>query len=189
MVCAGTRLRGLPGIISLALGLFTSCPPSQVYTNGVPNLREVDPAVYRGGQPRDEGWGYLHSLGIKTVVKLNQPVGGSDEMATRFGMTVIALPIPPTGPSDTRIEPDESTVASAVAALMNRRLRPLFIHCDRGVDRTGLVVGLYRVLHDHWPKDRAYHEMLENGFHPQLHGLRRFWEQFDGTLPGIGPPR
>ena len=50
-----------------------------------------------------------------------------------------------------------------------------FVHCSHGQDRTGLLVGLYR-LKQGWAKTNAYTEMLTNGFHPALHGLHEFWE-------------
>jgi tyrosine-protein phosphatase SIW14 len=56
------------------------------------------------------------------------------------------------------------------------------VHCTHGQDRTGLVVGLYRTIHDGWTKTDAYREMLQLGFHPELRGLREFWEDF------VAPP-
>src|SRR6185437_4086622 len=45
-----------------------------------------------------------------------------------------------------------------------------------GQDRTGLVVGSYRVWVDHWKKDRARCEMKSFHFHALLlPGLARFW--------------
>ena len=51
-----------------------------------------------------------------------------------------------------------------------------FIHCTHGHDRTGLVVGCYRVLKQGWTKNDAYAEMLQHGFHPELLGLYLFWD-------------
>jgi protein tyrosine/serine phosphatase len=33
--------------------------------------------------------------------------------------------------------------------LQNKSRGPIFIHCRRGADRTGTVVALYRIEHDH----------------------------------------
>ena len=147
---------------------------------GVPHFHEVRPGVYRGGQPTDAGWAYLKSLGIKTVVKLDLPAEGSDAQAERLGMTVIDASGPPSDLGDVLGSPKPERLRLAVGALDDARRRPVFVHCLHGQDRTGLVVGLFRVLHDGYSKDAAYKEMKKNGFHRSLHGLREVWEEFDG---------
>ena len=44
-----------------------------------------------------------------------------------------------------------------------------------GQDRTGLIVGAYRVWVQHWTKADAQREMMQRGFHPTLPGLANFW--------------
>ena len=51
-----------------------------------------------------------------------------------------------------------------------------YVHCEHGQDRTGLTIGIYRVQHDGWTKEKAYNEMIAHGFHKSLHGLDDFWE-------------
>lgn len=141
------------------------------WTSGVPNLHQVEPGLYRGGQPTEQGWAYLKSLGVTNVVKLNEEREGSDAGAVKAGMTVVYLPIS----VGQQIEggPKLSTVAKAVA-----NMQPgVFVHCSHGQDRTGLVVGVYRVWIDKWSKERAYQEMLANGFHPLLKGLWDYWQE------------
>lgn len=52
-----------------------------------------------------------------------------------------------------------------------------YVHCERGQDRTGLIVGVYRVKVEHWTKADAYQEMLKHGFHPILRGLCWSWQE------------
>ncbi len=59
--------------------------------NGVPNFAEVQAGLYRGGQPNEQGWQFLRSLGVTNVVKLNREV--ADTPADR--MIVHFIPLPP----------------------------------------------------------------------------------------------
>jgi len=137
--------------------------------------------VWRGGQPTtSEGWAYLKTLGVRRVVKLNfEPTEGSDDGARELGLEVDVLSMQPEGDEDvfdelagTVVRPDPKLVDQAVAVLA---AGDAFVHCTHGQDRTGLVVGELRVRRQGWTRDRAWEEMLEHGFHPELLGLTSFW--------------
>lgn len=66
--------------------------------------------------------------------------------------------------------PRQSDLISAVELIGGK----VFIHCEHGEDRTGLVVGCFR-LSQGWTKDDAYAEMLAHYFHPLLQGLQGRW--------------
>jgi hypothetical protein len=163
-------------------------------TSGVPNFElvrgtdtEAGHAVYRGGQPTEGGWEYLRSIGINTVVKLNDAQAeswgqGEDEPARRLGMKVVVTSIPPRDYGiDLRSVPQpfeklpEDTVALAVATLASPG--KVFVHCTHGRDRTGLVVGLFRYFVQQWPASDAYQEMKREGFRPINANLFIFWEK------------
>lgn len=140
--------------------------------HGIANLFAVEQGILRGGQPNAEGWAYLQGHGILDVVKLNEESEASDEMAAKMGMNVYYFPIPWWRQMIWR--PRQSDLVAAVALLKPRT----FIHCERGEDRTGLVVGCFR-LSQGWTKDDAYAEMLAHGFHPALQGLQGRWNSED----------
>jgi len=140
------------------------CATHQI-SHGIPNLAQVEPGVWRGGQPDSEGWEYLKSLGIKRDIKLNTSHEASDSLAISNGMQIIYLPI--NLEQMTIGKPDTNKLDSAIAALGSGT----FVHCEHGQDRTGLIVGAYRVKVEHWTKKQAYQEMLSHGFHPMLRGL------------------
>ena len=153
---------------------------------GVPNFREVAPGVYRGGHPTAAGWEFLRSKGVKTVVKLHLPSEGSDDEAAALGMTVIDASGPPATIKDVFGAPKPERLGLAVESLRDESLRPIFVHCLHGEDRTGLIVGFYRVLHDGKTKEVAYKEMRLYGFHRSLRGLRAVWKRFNGrSIPGL----
>lgn len=166
-------------IIALCLAAL-ACSPT-VYTHGVPNLVMVETGLWRSGQPTAEGWAYLQSLGIRTVVKLNFDSEGSDDGARALGMTVHELSIQPEGDKDvfdnlvnTFVAPDASRIASAEAVIAAGGA--VLVHCSHGQDRTGIVIGIHRLEHERWSKQAAYGEMIAHHFHPELNGLHEFWE-------------
>ena len=61
------------------------------------------------------------------------------------------------------------------------------IHCKNGHDRTGLVVGMLRIVVDGWDKHHAWVEMLDRGYHPELIGLDRAFHDFANPSSGSRP--
>ncbi|UPT73869.1 MAG: tyrosine-protein phosphatase [Elusimicrobiota bacterium] len=152
---------------------------------GILNFHEVSTGIYRGGQPTTEGWAFLKEKGVKTVVKLNFEEEGSDAQARTLGMTVIDASGPPATIKNVWGAPKPERLQLAVNALGDKRLHPIYVHCLHGQDRTGLVVGLHRVINEGVPKQTAWEEMKRIGFHRSLRGLRAVWRKFDGkTIPG-----
>jgi len=162
--------------ILIAILILTCGCSSTVYTHGVPNLAQVGPGVWRSGQPTTAAaWAYLRSIGVKRVVKLNFEEEGSDDGARAAGMEVVYLPIEPSGDVFTVFaKPDASRVDAAVAAMGAGG--GVLTHCTHGQDRTGEIVAIYRIRHDHWRKSSARREMIALGFHPELPGLEDYWE-------------
>ncbi len=177
-------------ILLLALVIFgISChlniASPMNYTDDVPNLEQVNPGVWRSGEPRsDAGWAYLKSIGITKVIKLNYDSEGSDDGARRAGMEVYELNIPPLNDLASTLDiPDSATVQKAVEIL--EQGGGVLVHCTHGQDRTGLVVGVYRVMHDKKTKEDAWQEMVDHHFHQELIGLMRFWHRFNGSFPVV----
>jgi protein tyrosine/serine phosphatase len=66
------------------------------------------------------------------------------------------------------------------AIMADHARRPIFVHCQQGEDRTGLIVGLYRVETEHWSPAAAYREMIAKGFHKILFFLNHYYEERTG---------
>lgn len=163
----------LKQLVSLVFGRSDT-----VLDHGIPNLVQVGPGLWRCGQPTTSAqWQYLKSIGITKVVKLNYDEEGSDQGAIDAGLTVHTFSIPPKNDLKSVVEkPDYATIMAA--ELVMEGGDGVLVHCTHGQDRTGTLVGVYRVKHDHWAKGDAWLEMLKHGFHPELVGLDAFWEDF-----------
>jgi tyrosine-protein phosphatase SIW14 len=59
---------------------------------------------------------------------------------------------------------DRERVEKAVSLMADPANRPVFVHCLRGQDRTGVVVAAYRMEVDGWALPEAEKEMQAYGF-------------------------
>jgi protein tyrosine/serine phosphatase len=141
--------------------LFLGLPVLAAQTApGIGNFDQVDEHVYRGAQPTEQGFAYLAKLGVKTILDLREDdarTTGERRMVIASGMQYVNVPMtgltPPTAEEITKI----------LALLEDPTNGPVFVHCKRGADRTGAVIGAYRIDHDHWDNTRALKEAMQHG--------------------------
>lgn len=130
---------------------------TQLNHPGLSNFYEVTTNLYRGAQPTAQGMTELHAMGIKTVLNLRS--FHSDHGLVSSGELKLArLHMKPWHAED------EDVVAFLKVASNTNNL-PLFVHCQRGADRTGMVCAMYRIVICGWTKDAAIQEMKAGGFH------------------------
>ena len=127
---------------------------------GIHNFYKVDEHVYRGAQPTDEGFQYLAKIGVKTVIDLRGAGEGrrdEESAVTAAGMKYVNVPMTGLTP------PTDSEITRILAILEDSMAGPVFVHCQRGADRTGAVIASYRIDHDKWDNARALKEAMSNG--------------------------
>ena len=158
---------------------------------GIGNFDQVDEHVYRGAQPTEEGFRYLAKLGINTVLDLRENDSRTVEekrMVADSGMRYVNVPMtgltPPTPTEITRI----------LALLEDGPSGRVFVHCKRGADRTGAVIGAYRIDHDHWDNARALKEAMSHGMGyfqiPRQNYIRNFQARQEVTIrANPAPPK
>ena len=145
---------------------------------GVPNLGEVTPTLYRGGQPTAEGFEALARMGISIVVDTGR--SKRDEgLIRRLGMTYVSLPWYCPLPKD-------KVFARFIEIIRENRGKKIFVHCRLGDDRTGMMIAAYRMAVDGWTAKEAMHEMHEFGYrnihHLMCPGLGRYETNFPEHL-------
>ncbi len=163
---------------TILLLILTGCS-SQNIIHGIPNFAVVSPGIYRGGQPTKEGWQYLKDLGVEIDCKLNTWDEASDIEASDIGIFIqddgiIDL-------SGQLFHINTYNLDCAVQTLIDKPNYhgSIFVHCEHGQDRTGLVIACYRIRVNRWSKSDAEKEMLEHGFHKSLYGLWKAWQDFE----------
>lgn len=133
---------------------------------GLPNFHKVGEHLYRGAQPKAGGIARLAELGFNTVINLR----GDDDRAQAegdavksAGMRYFHVPFKRLGaPTDAQIQ--------RVLALINDAANgKVFLHCQRGADRTGTVIAVYHITHDDWTGEQAQQEADKYGM--------RFWQR------------
>jgi len=142
-----------------------------------PPIELVSAGIYRGPRPTQATLQNLKSLGIRTVLNLEDDSGAvskEKKAVAALGMGFISEPM------SGFWTPNDKEVNQIEVIMADTSRRPLFVHCLHGEDRTGLIVGLFRVFTQHWKPADAYKEMLSKGFHQILFLLNHYYEEKTG---------
>lgn len=123
---------------------------------GLPNLFKVCDNLYRGALPTTEGLQELKKLGVHTVIDLRESNGNQAKMA-ELGLTYEHIPM-------TALHVKDDNVVQFLRIAGDSDHAPMFVHCQRGADRTGLMCAMYRIAFQGWTKDQAIAEMTQGGF-------------------------
>ena len=143
---------------------------------GVPNFHTVNDQVLRGGQPTDAGFGKLAAMGVKTIIDLQEEGSRSHDekkLVKALGMRYINIPM------KGMTTPTEKQISHALKALDDTSGGPVFIHCKRGADRTGVVIACYRVKHDGWDNQKALSEARDYGMSWYQFPLQRYVRSYE----------
>ena len=138
---------------------------------GVKNCFQVTPNLYRGAQPTAEGMAHLQALGVRFVISLRM-LRSDGHKLHGTGLKSLNLGMVPW-----RADPDE--VVKFLKAATDTNNLPVFVHCEYGADRTGLMCAMYRIVVCDWTKQEAIAEMKNGGFHFSWNTLVSFIEKAD----------
>ncbi|HEY1661893.1 MAG TPA: tyrosine-protein phosphatase [Verrucomicrobiae bacterium] len=127
-----------------------------VIVPGVTNCYEVTTNLYRGAQPTVEGMKRLKAMGIKTIVNL-RAFHSDDNKVAGAGLKDVRFEMYPW-------HGDEDDVVKFLKVATDTNDLPVFVHCERGADRTGMMCAMYRIVVCGWTKQQAIDEMKHGGF-------------------------
>lgn len=128
---------------------------------GLPNFGQVTENLYRGGQPTSAGLEKLKELGIDIIVNFRdepQKIDGERQSVERLGMRYVSIPW--RGKDD----PKDLQVTEFLRLLRENPGKRVFVHCQRGSERTGVMVAAFRISEQGWTPTPALQEMETFGF-------------------------
>ena len=108
-------------------------------------------------------------MGVETIVDLRIEKRGQEQeaaVAKHLGLTRLRLRMGREAPTGAQVRTFLTTLADAGR-------RPVFVHCQHGADRTGAMIGIYRVTQQGWDFGRTWSEMRRFGFKPYLSELKQ----------------
>ncbi len=145
----------------------------RVERTGLPNLHRVSDDLYRGAQPTAEGLRELREMGVRTVVNLRSFHSDRDE-AGDAGLAYEHIAMK-------AWHPEDEDVVRFLEIATDPARAPVFVHCQHGADRTGIMCAIYRMAVQGWSADEAIEEMTGGGFghHPIWANLRRYVRELD----------
>jgi protein tyrosine phosphatase len=110
-------------------------------------------------------------MGVKTIVNLRGIHSDRKDLAG-LGFKYVHISFKPWHPED------EDAVAF-LEVMTKKGNQPVFVHCKKGVDRTGTMVALYRVVFEGWPMAAAIEEMHQFGRHSVWSNLDHYLRKVD----------
>jgi len=176
-----SRLIAVAGIFAVALTAGASAAWCQTgkEMSGLPNFGRVTDTLYRGAQPASAGFSALQAMGVGIVVNFRDERG---EMAKEKHQ-VEALGIKYIGiPWNGRDEPSTAQVVEFLDLIRANPTARIFVHCQRGADRTGVMIAAYRIAVEHRTVAQAVSEMHQ--FHYDWFFLPQL-ERYVKSLPGL----
>jgi len=167
-------------LTAIALGLISNSLLAK--SNGIENLSKASEGVFRGARPLNlDEMKSLDYMGIKSILNLQgrdlegsfgkivvlQEPGEKPEMISAeksvtetLGMQFKNIPLNSFKEVD---DTEDKDIDAALEYMHESKNQPVYIHCEHGKDRTGLLVALYKVKYDGMDVDAAYSEWIELG--------------------------
>ncbi|HEX5834435.1 MAG TPA: dual specificity protein phosphatase family protein [Pyrinomonadaceae bacterium] len=150
----------------------------------LPRFQQVSDKLFRSGQPRAGGVARLRELGINTIINLRGASSSTrkeEAEARAVGLNYFNIALPNWGrPQDSRV----ARILDLIAAPQNGRV---LVHCKDGVDRTGTIVAVYRMMHEGWTSQDALAEAERNGMRRTQVWMRDYVDDYGDRVVLLGP--
>jgi hypothetical protein len=127
---------------------------------GLTNCFQVTDGLYRGGELTHRGVKLLEDRGVRTIVCLR--LFAFDKRClrgTHINFHQIAM---------TALRPNEDDIVEFLKIALDPNCQPVYVFCNRGAERTGMMCAAYRMVACGWSKEAAICEMTQGpfGYHP-----------------------
>ena len=134
----------------------------------IAKLDVVTPWLIRGAQPSKAALRQLANAGVRTVINLrwsSDALWEERQWILETEMNYVVIPL-------TYLTlPTRSQINKFLSVLDDSANHPVYVHCQHGVDRTGMMMAIWRIARQNWTAHQAYAEMRDSGFHkfPMYH--------------------
>lgn len=120
------------------------------------NLYQITPTLYRSRQPDAAAQPLLQQLGVHTVINFLKE--SDSKWLSDASVAQVQIPLQV-------VHIDDADVIESLRAIQTAQQNgPVLIHCKHGLDRTGLVAAMYRIVAQGWSKQAALDEMEHGGY-------------------------
>ena len=167
--------RAVPTVVVSVVLCATASAQDATGKTELLRFQQVSEKLYRSGQPREGSLNRLRELGINTIINLR---GGSkrtraeEAEARALGLNYYNVALPNWArPQNQRVE----RILEIIAAPENGRV---LVHCKEGVDRTGMIVAIYRMRHEGWSSNDALAEAERFGMKRIQFWMRDYAEDY-----------
>jgi protein tyrosine/serine phosphatase len=147
-----------PGTLSAPAPVAAFKVQSANTAQALPNFAKVSEALFRSGQPTQQGVARLKSDNVRTILKLDSQDPQESSWADAEGIRLEPLLMP------SNASPSYEQIDQALAFINNTANQPVDVHCHYGKDRTGAVVAAYRVTVQGMSVDQAAAEAKSFGY-------------------------
>jgi tyrosine-protein phosphatase SIW14 len=144
----------------------------------IDNFGKINANYYRGAQPAGHDYADLAALGVKTVIDFTQDGDASEPSIVKsLGMNFYRIPM------TTREVPTKDQLEQFLKLVNDPASQPVYVHCQGGRHRTGVMTAVYRMTNDGWSSDQAFGEMKHYKYgadflHPEF---KQFFYAFKAT--------
>ncbi len=157
MILSGFYLSSLINATDGESSRRNGCQKAEIIKRaGFPNFHRVSKRLYRGAQPKRKGMWELKKMGVKSVLNLRS-LHPDKELLKGTGLKYYRLRMK-------AWHAEEEDVVAFLKIVNKQKNTPLFVHCEYGADRTGMLVAFYRIIFCGWSKEKAIQEMTQGGF-------------------------
>ena len=162
----------------LLLFTFATARESSDYEE-LPRFHKVSEKLFRGGQPRTGGIQRIAELGVNTIVNLrgtSNRTRADEAEARALGLNYVNVSLPRWG------RPDHTRIMRVIEVVVAPESGRVFVHCRDGLDRTGTVIALYRIIQEGWTTNDALIEADKQGMRRIQYWMRDYVEDYGRSI-------
>jgi len=125
----------------------------------IDNFGQVNANYFRGAQPQGRDYADLAALGVKTIIDLTKDGSAAEpSLVQAAGMRFFRIPM------TTHEAPTAEQIGQFLRLVNDPANQPVYVHCQGGRHRTGVMTAVYRMTTDRWTPDQAFAEMKHYNF-------------------------